>query len=196
VLYQDLTTFYNCLPIIKLFFIFLLTKTPVSSIVYYVRANSYQKRKEHTMKRIINIRVAVMVFVGLFVLSAMSNVQAQTPQKHCSNSTFKGSFGLISTGDRIDGSNPGPRATVGLFTADGKGNISLSGTKSKNGTIIENLTATGTYTVNSDCTGSATMTDSDGDSRNFNFVIVDLHHEIFIIQTDEGRVTTGILRGQ
>ena len=104
--------------------------------------------------------------------------------------SLKGSFGFSLDGDWIGGTDPGPRATVGLFTADGKGNLSGYGTKSKNGTISQDLTFTGTYTVNPDCTGSMTMTDSDGELKNNDFVIVDKHYELFGIQADDGRVNT------
>ena len=142
------------------------------------------------MRQIMRIRVAVIVFAGLFALSVVPNAQAD-----CSNHALKGSFGMILTGFRIDGGDPGPRADVGLLIADGNGNLTGSGTKSKNG-IITSVTITGTYTVNTDCTGSATGLDSDGETRDFNFVIVDEHHEVFGIQTDPGRVKTFILKKQ
>jgi hypothetical protein len=136
------------------------------------------------MKRIMSIRVAVIVFAGLFALSVVPNAQAA-----CSNKDLKGSFGMIWTGTRIDAENPGPRAGVGLLIADGNGGFSSSATKSTNGTIIE-VTGTGTYTVNSDCTGSGAVTDSDGEVRSFNFVIIPLPQEVLCIQTDPGRVVT------
>jgi len=130
--------------------------------------------------------ILILVFTGLFVLSVVANAQAAG----CSNASVKGSFGFILTGTRIGGSDPGPRANVGRFTSDGKGNLSGYETKSKNGTIILDVTITGTYTVNPDCTGSTTITGSDGEVRNFDFVIVNKHSEVFGIQIDDGRVTT------
>jgi hypothetical protein len=49
-------------------------------------------------------------------------------------------------------------ADVGTIFFDGDGNVLQTTTVSLNGTIIPSRTATGTYTVNSDCTGSITLT--------------------------------------
>lgn len=145
------------------------------------------------MKRITSIKVAAIVF-GLFALSVVPDAQAQ-----CYDSTLKGSFALVGTGNTVTGANPGPRAVVGLLTADGEGDFSGSITKSSNGTIYQNLTVTGTYTVNSDCTGSATFTDSVSETRNFDFVIVEKAGgdlEVVGIQTDDGHIATFTLKTQ
>jgi hypothetical protein len=47
----------------------------------------------------------------------------------------------------------GPVAAVGIFTADASGNLSGSQTRSLAGAIADE-TFTGTYVVNSDCTGT------------------------------------------
>jgi hypothetical protein len=52
---------------------------------------------------------------------------------------------------------------VGLLTADGNGNLSGSVTFSANGTLLT-ATYTGTYTVNPDCTASASINDSLGET--------------------------------
>jgi hypothetical protein len=146
------------------------------------------------MKRITSIKVAAIVF-GLFALSVVPNAQAQ-----CSDETLKGSFALVGTGSVVTGPNPGPRAVVGVLTANGEGHLSGSTTKSSNGTIHRNLIVTGTYTVDSDCTGSATVTDSVGETRNFDFVIVKKplfgSLEILGIQTDDGHIATFTLKTQ
>jgi hypothetical protein len=145
------------------------------------------------MKWITSIKVAVIVF-GLFALSVVPNALAQ-----CYDETLKGSFALVGTGNKVTGDNPGPRAVVGLLTADGGGHLSGSITKSSNGTIYQNLTVTGTYTVNPDCTGSATYTDSVSETKDFDFVIVEKPGgdlEVVGIQTDDGHITTFNLKTQ
>ena len=145
------------------------------------------------MERIGNIKVAVIVF-GLFALSVVPNAQAQ-----CSDKTLKGSFALVSTGNKVTGANPGPRAAVGLLTADGEGHFSGSYTKSSNGTIYQNLSVTGTYTVNADCTGSATLSDSVSETKNGVFVIVEKpggYLEVLGIDTDDGHIETFTLKTQ
>ena len=84
----------------------------------------------------------------VMVAASVSGAAASGP--HCSNKTAIGSWGFTSTG-----SIPviGPVAAVGIFTADGSGNLSGSQTRSLAGAIADE-TFTGTYTVNSDCTGT------------------------------------------
>jgi len=84
----------------------------------------------------------------LMVAASVPGAAASGP--HCSSKTAIGSWGFTSTG-----SIPviGPVAAVGIFTADGSGNLSGSQTRSLAGAIADE-TFTGTYTVNSDCTGT------------------------------------------
>lgn len=65
-------------------------------------------------------------------------------------------------------------------------------TQSNNGTIVTVVTETGTYTVNSDCSGSATLTLNKGDTatRHFNFQILHNSEEFLAIVTDAGRIET------
>jgi len=105
----------------------------------------------------------------------------------CSNATLKGVYGFIFSGLGGDGT---PRAIVGQGTADDKGNLSGTATKSKDGTIVT-VTSTGTYSVAKNCTGSATFTDQDGETRDVNFVFDEGNKGWQAIQTDIGRVISG-----
>ena len=144
------------------------------------------------MKKIKRVAMCgLLVFaVFLWLLLSAGEINAQVS---CSDTTLSGCFGITWTGDRIDGGNPGPRAGVGQIIFNGQGSLSGSVTKSSNG-VISQVTGTGTYTVNPNCTGSVTITDSDGEIRDFNFVIVETFIvgaiEVFAIQTDTGRVIT------
>lgn len=56
----------------------------------------------------------------------------------------------------------GPRTAVGVFTMDGAGNLTNgAATSSLNGSVAQE-TFSGTYTVNSDCTGTASVTIDSG----------------------------------
>ncbi len=105
----------------------------------------------------------------------------------CSDATLKGVYGIIFSGLGGDGT---PRAIVGQGTADGKGNLSGTATKSKDGTIIT-VTSTGTYSVAKNCTGSATFIDQDGETRDVSFVFDAGNKGFQGIQTDSGRVISG-----
>jgi hypothetical protein len=79
-----------------------------------------------------------------------ATAQAKRPHHGCSNATVAGTWASTNTGSLID---IGPVAATAITTFDGKGNLSGSQTRSVNGDVADE-TFTGTYTVNSDCTGT------------------------------------------
>jgi hypothetical protein len=99
--------------------------------------------------------------------------------------TLNGAYVLRSTGFAMGS----PFAAVGVSTYDGQGNFTLTGTVSFNGTITRGLSGSGTYTVNSDCTGSQTF-GTGPNASHFDFVISPNGREITYIQTDNGAVIT------
>ena len=82
-------------------------------------------------------------------------------------------------------SNPVQDSEVGLLTADGIGNVYGSVTFSANGTLLA-ATYTGTYTVNPDCTASASINDSLGEHLHETGVVLKGGSEIRFIGTDPG----------
>jgi hypothetical protein len=135
------------------------------------------------------LRILMALAAGILLLTlAAPHVATQDPG--CSNASIQGAFGFSETGSKIDALfQYEPRALVGTFRADGHGNLTGSLTKSATGIITE-VTLTGTYAVNSACTGSVTTTDSDGEVRHANLVVL-MEHEIRWIQTDADKVKTG-----
>jgi len=145
-----------------------------------------QKRRT-TVKRIFSL-----LFVLAVVVTTTSPVYAQ-----CSNATLTGSYGFKQQGFGLRNSKPAklgnmiPFATVGVVTFDGAGNASFTLTQvfSSGGDFFEAIP--GTYTVNSDCTGTVTIEDF---GLHFNIVTVGGGKEFFAIQTDIG--STNIVDGK
>jgi len=100
------------------------------------------------MKRFVNSAIASAV-LGMLALLVAPSAQARSS---CSNRTLQGSYGATITGS-IAGL---PFAELDLVTADGNGNFSGNGTVSYNGSVSA-VTFTATYTINSDCSGSASL---------------------------------------
>jgi hypothetical protein len=120
----------------------------------HVRIPTEIQVKENNMKRnIMNRNVAstalVIVFAATLVLSFTATAQAGGPA--CSLARAAGTYGFSDSGTVV---GVGPRVAAGIFSLDKAGNL-LNGkaTSSLNGTIAEE-TFSGTYTVNSDCTGT------------------------------------------
>ena len=120
---------------------------------------------------------------------------AKADDKGCTNASLKGSFSHIATGFiTAPPTMAGPLAGVGTDTFDGNGGITSAARLSINGNIVT-LTATGTYQVNPDCTGTYTIAFQGGRTRLF-FVIDDGGNEIQALCTDPGVVLHHIFRRQ
>ena len=114
----------------------------------------------------------------------------------CTNASFSGPYGYTISGVVIVNSDGGfySVAESGVVTADGSGNLKGSDTNSQSGQI-QSQTFTGTYTVNSDCTGAVMVVGSLGTSH-FNVVIVDSGQEILFIASDAGVAVSGSAKPQ
>ena len=115
---------------------------------------------------------------------------AKADDKGCTNASLKGTFSHIGTGSTM----AGPLVGVGTDTFDGNGGATSTATLSVNGNIVT-ITATGTYKVNPDCTGTYTF-GSQGKTTRLFFVIDDGGNEIQALCTDPGVVLHHIFRRQ
>ena len=75
----------------------------------------------------------------------------------CSLGSVAGSYGVSDSGTIV---GVGPRAAVAVLTLDAAGNISGKTTASLNGSVTY-VTDSGTFTVNPDCTGTASFSEFD-----------------------------------
>jgi len=122
---------------------------------------------------------------------------ANAQDKTCSEATLQGTFVYTSTGFIVAAPIPsivGPSAEVGTQYFDGRGGVTFTFNASQNGNIGPG-TATGTYTVNRDCTGTFTEA-LPGFTAHFSFVIDDNWNGFQAICQDTGVVTTRIGRKQ
>ena len=133
-----------------------------------------------------NFAIAAVTALALGV-APMANAD----NKGCSNATLKGTFAHFASGFEIAPSPiAGPIAGVGTDTFDGKGSVTTTAMLSVNGNIIP-VTATGTYTVNSDCTATYKIP-----GTTLFLVIADSGNEIHAICVDPGVVLNHTFRRQ
>ncbi len=147
------------------------------------------------MKRILSTLLALAVLAALLVITT-TFAHALSP---CSLATLNGNYavnvpGFISPGQSVRGAEV-PLAAVGVYTFDGFGNWSNNYTLAINGEISAGRISSGTYTVNSNCTGSITSTAGDF-IPNFNIVIIGGGTEIFGIETTPGFTGTLVAKRQ
>jgi hypothetical protein len=137
------------------------------------------------------VAVAAMICLGAtFPGGTLTKVHAEEEAREaCSAATLNGTYALTFSGfttrDPIPAAinNFTPVAGGGLVTFDGDGNLSASETVSVGG-LISPVNVPGTYTVNSDCTGTFITTPN----AQLNLVILRNGKEIQAVNTVPGNV--------
>lgn len=142
------------------------------------------------------ISAAMIILVSLltFGMSALAEVDnaaanSRSANRRCSNRTLSGDYGTIIEGT-ILGPNL-PLRTVSMAHYDGDGNLTSQDYVVLNGMppAEEWRTANGTYTVNLDCTGTATIETAPGAPPiRIHFVVVNRGREIRAV-TDGSAIT-------
>ena len=135
------------------------------------------------MKRIVSLALSISAFA---ILGLVTAAQARAEGLHCSNATLKGTYSASITGT-LGGA---PFAELDLVTSTGNGTFSGTGTVSENGVISTDVPVSATYTVNSNCSGSAVL--SSGVTQNFN-ISAD-GSEVDIIATTSGATITAVAK--
>lgn len=142
--------------------------------------------KETTMKRI-NVRIFTMAAVTALVLGIAPTAKAQV-NKGCSNATLNGTYARRDTGFvTAPPAIAGPLAGVSSVVFDGNGGVTSAGMSSLNGNVSSG-TSKGTYTVNSDCTGTSTTESNTGRTSTSFFVIANNGNEIHMVVTSPNTV--------
>ncbi len=119
----------------------------------------------------------------------------------CSNAGVKGSFGLAVRGRFLSGAPfRGPVILVGelALSVDDSGDGVIKGhiAGSEDGTIVTfgDEPVTGSYSVSSDCLGTATITPKGESELHFSFVVVNGGKELLAIEMDDHTVVNGTLQ--
>jgi hypothetical protein len=109
------------------------------------------------MKRNISLTTLAMVFLTVLYVGLAPAARAQD-EPGCSNASVAGKWGFTTNGTVV---GIGPRASLGIFTLDGAGNlVNGKATASLNGSVTDETFA-GTYSLNPDCTGKLAIVISD-----------------------------------
>jgi hypothetical protein len=143
------------------------------------------------MKRSNAARTFAIAAVTTLALAIAPMAKAQA-NKGCSNASLQGTFAYTVTGSFVAAPAPlGPYAETGAQTFDGNGLTAASGMSSTNGNISP-ATSAGTYTVNSDCTGTFTLQIAPGIAAHYFFVIANSGSEYHAVCLDPVAVISRI----
>jgi hypothetical protein len=114
--------------------------------------------------------------VGLLVaLSCLSLPWGRAPQAEedslgCSLETLQGTYIYANSAFGVEDGKRSPGAFAGQEVYYGDGTMSGVYSANLNGTIVQHILYTGTYTLNEDCTGSLTTTEESGTFHYDHFV--------------------------
>jgi hypothetical protein len=140
--------------------------------------------KKPSLSKMLQTLLLSTVVIILFTSALSAN---DDNFRQCSNRILKGSYGLYADGTVI---GVGPSALIAIFTYDGQGNLTGTGTSKTNGNV-SHFTLTGTYTVDEDCNVSETLLFPSGATALHECVIVDNGKEFFFLNTTPGTATSG-----
>jgi hypothetical protein len=134
-----------------------------------------------------NFALKLMALVAL-ALGTLGTAYADDDSPACDNRTLSGNYGFTIEGLKLGGPGPvGSQVGVAMAQFDGQGTFTQIDSVTINGVQVSKLTnspANGTYTVNSDCTGSFRINFTDGRSPvNADFVVVGMGDEIDTVVT-------------
>src|SRR5262245_28579702 len=143
------------------------------------------------MKR--QISVGMLLAIGLLSWGAGHPEQAGSANS-CSLRTLKGTYVYHCSGVHLGGSQPVYVAFAGQDQYHGDGTMTGVYSFSDHGTISHNVSYTGTYTVNPDCTGALTTVDENGVVVHADLFFGRDGEEVSFVLTDSGVVDAGVER--
>jgi hypothetical protein len=132
--------------------------------------------------------------IGLGILMFLA-IATGTASATCSNSNVNGAYGFAVRG--VSDPSGNPLATVGLFTADGTGNVGFGKVTQSNTGAVTTATFTGTYNISADCIGTLTTTDSNSITRHYFVVLSGMKADVVdLTETDAGLTMSGAAHPQ
>jgi uncharacterized protein (TIGR03437 family) len=132
---------------------------------------------------------ALILLTGTSALAAAANAP-QIGGGNCSTSTVKGTYYYILAGTVSSGGQTEPYAELGQLVADGSGGVSGKSFTNLNG-HAETYPLTGTYSVQSNCTGSMTLRMNSQLSAAVTFQVINNAQAMIVAISNAGEVVTG-----
>ncbi len=141
------------------------------------------------------LRGLFLIILGVVAGRLTTDIKVHA-QQGCSASSLNGTYGYKMDGSYFDNvGNAYQYSAVGRMVADGNGGLTGVETNSNYGMPTRNVTYTGTYTVNDNCTGSIVLKLTNAPT-NYDFVILPSVNQMNLIETESGITITGVATAQ
>ncbi len=151
------------------------------------------KRKMLRLTTTLGVASALALIIGVAsskgILPKAHAGEDSRGKKGCSVATLQGDYLYsVRQDSRSDLTDPRlPLVAAGVRAYDGEGNLFQVGTVSRGGAITQHEVATGTYTLDSDCTGTMTI-EAPGVRRHVDIFVATDGSEGAGIRTDDGLI--------
>ena len=151
-------------------------------------ASGISVQRAHKPRLRLAFTVSSLLIAGCaFMVAQPGNAQSQSPEPRCSNRTLSGSYALNIDGTIFAGPNRLLLRGVAMRQFDGRGNLSQVDFTTINGAPAGTdwRSGSGTYELNSDCTGTMEISQSDGSPT----------LRLRLVVADHGRTTYDVSEG-
>lgn len=108
----------------------------------------------------------------------------------CANGSLSGAYGYVLAGTTASDGASFSYSDSGQLTADGNGNLSAASVTNLGGGF-SNVNKSGSYSISSDCQGTASLTNQSGLSNSYVLAVVQDGQQILLLETDAGTTVTG-----
>jgi hypothetical protein len=131
------------------------------------------------------------MFLALLTLALASSSSMAAHDRECTNSSIKGSYAFTIRGQIFTPNGPVVVDGIAKTTFDGNGNLTQVDAVAANGIALQLWRAgTGSYTVNSDCTGTMTLLNPDQPPLHLAILVSDSGNLIHTVVIDPGFAVT------
>jgi hypothetical protein len=145
------------------------------------------------MKRSIVLLTVATLVLGVLAVGSGYAKNENAAKAKCSEATLDGTYLFAQNGVELKGNDQRPFALAGYEVFDGNGKVKGVDSSNFNGEITRNERFSGTYSVNADCSGTATYSDG---TRYDQFIAPDGSILTFVLTKPSEGVTSAFeLRG-
>jgi hypothetical protein len=131
--------------------------------------------------------LAVILFFSLAKTRAVVHAHAQdettaTATTGCTLATIAANYGMVTFASNADG---GASSFIGILAPNGKGSVTLRGANP-----VETQAFAGTYALDSNCSGTMRIKDTQGVENALDILVVSNGSQIYLMNTTPGIVAT------